>query len=178
MSMIDRYSVVAMSMGMGLAAFSISAVGLDAAPMESPSQQQIIDALRPPPPQTGPRARNIAVESAPLALDLSVGFELNSARLDAKGTRALDSLGGAFKSPDLAGQRFRIEGHTDASGRAAANQQLSERRALEVVNYLVTTHGIDRSLLEAIGKGQTEPLISDDPRDPRNRRVRVSLKSD
>jgi OOP family OmpA-OmpF porin len=144
-----------------------------ASPPELPSQQQIIEALKPP---TGPRMRNLGIEVAPVTLDISVGFQLNSSKLDAKGRQALDALAGALKSPDLSGQKFRIEGHTDASGRAATNQQLSERRAHEVVDYLVSTHGIDRTSLEAVGKGQSEPLIADNPRDPRNRRVRVALK--
>jgi outer membrane protein OmpA-like peptidoglycan-associated protein len=151
------------------------AMAQDVTPRELPSQQQIIDALTPP---KGPRLRNFSLEPAPpVTLDLSVGFEINSARLDAKGRQALDALAAALKGPELVEHQFRIEGHTDSSGRAAANQQLSERRALEVVRYLVT-HGVERTRLEAIGKGQTEPLIAENPRDPRNRRVRVALKDE
>ena len=156
-------------------AFAAPVMAQDVSPKELPSQQQIIEALTPP---KGPRTRNFSVEAAPpVTLDISVGFEINSARLDAKGRQALDALAAALKAPELAEHQFRIEGHTDSSGRAAANQQLSERRALEVVRYLVT-QGVERTRLEAVGKGQSEPLIAENPRDPRNRRVRVALKDE
>ena len=161
--------------GVWCVALAAPAMAQDPAPKELPSQQQIIEALA---PSKGPRLRNFSLEPAPpVTLDISVGFEVNSARLDAKGRQALDTLAAALKAPELAEHQFRIEGHTDSSGRAAANQQLSERRALEVVRYLVT-HGVERARLEAVGKGQSEPLIADNPRDPRNRRVRVALKDE
>ena len=151
------------------------ALAQEATPKELPTQQQIIEALT---PKKGPRLRNFSLEPAPpVTLDISVGFEINSARLDANGRQALDALAAALKTPELSEHQFRIEGHTDSTGRAAANQQLSERRADEVVRYLVT-HGVERTRLEAVGKGQTEPLIADNPRDPRNRRVRVALKDE
>ncbi len=62
-----------------------------------------------------------------------------------------------------------IEGHTDAYGSAEYNLELSRRRAVSVMRYLVG-HGVDSSRLVAIGKGKTAPL-SDNPFDSRNRRV-------
>ena len=62
-----------------------------------------------------------------------------------------------------------IEGHTDAYGGAEYNLELSRRRALAVMRYLVG-QGADGSRLVAVGKGKTEPL-TDNPFDSRNRRV-------
>lgn len=62
-----------------------------------------------------------------------------------------------------------IEGHTDAYGGDAYNLELSRRRAISVMRYLVA-HGIDGSRLVAVGKGKSDPLLQN-PFDPRNRRV-------
>jgi len=62
-----------------------------------------------------------------------------------------------------------IEGHTDAYGSAEYNLELSRRRALAVMRYLVG-QGADGSRLVAVGKGKTTPL-TDNPFDSRNRRV-------
>jgi OmpA-OmpF porin, OOP family len=62
-----------------------------------------------------------------------------------------------------------IEGHTDAYGSAEYNLELSRRRAIAVMRYLVG-HGVDESRLVAVGKGKTSPL-TDNPFDGRNRRV-------
>jgi len=50
-----------------------------------------------------------------------------------------------------------VTGHTDRIGSAAYNQKLSERRAQEVKNYIVS-QGIEGSRLQAIGKGMSEPV--------------------
>lgn len=51
-----------------------------------------------------------------------------------------------------------IEGHTDDVGSDQANQQLSQRRAESVVDYLVSEHRIDRSRLRAMGHGESRPI--------------------
>ncbi|HWD21800.1 MAG TPA: OmpA family protein [Burkholderiales bacterium] len=52
-----------------------------------------------------------------------------------------------------------IEGHTDRIGSPQANQRLSERRAEAVANYLVSK-GADRSKIETLGLGKTNPVKS------------------
>lgn len=68
--------------------------------------------------------------------------------------------------------RFSVEGHTDATGSAPANQKLSEARAEAVVARLVEM-GIDRSRLSARGFGQNTPIAdnSTDEGRAKNRRV-------
>jgi outer membrane protein OmpA-like peptidoglycan-associated protein len=63
-----------------------------------------------------------------------------------------------------------IEGHTDATGSDSYNLRLSRLRAMAVAEYLVTRQDIDPERLRVAGKGRNEPL-TDDPYDPRNRRV-------
>jgi OOP family OmpA-OmpF porin len=52
-----------------------------------------------------------------------------------------------------------VNGHTDRIGTEAYNQKLSERRANEVKNYIVS-QGIDASRLQAVGKGESEPVAA------------------
>lgn len=67
---------------------------------------------------------------------------------------------------------IQIIGHTDSKGSDEYNQGLSERRAGAVVSYL-KSNSISSSRLTAIGKGETDPIASNDTDDGRaqNRRV-------
>lgn len=51
--------------------------------------------------------------------------------------------------------RLEIISHTDAQGNDAANLQLSQKRSIAVMNYLISK-GIDKKRLKAIGKGETQ----------------------
>ncbi|MFT5444705.1 MAG: OOP family OmpA-OmpF porin [Myxococcota bacterium] len=76
-------------------------------------------------------------------------------------------------NPDL---RIRIDGHTDASGSAQLNQDLSEQRAAAVRNYLEGV-GIDSSRLETQGFGMTAPVASNDTAagKAKNRRCQMTV---
>ncbi|MDH3681566.1 MAG: OmpA family protein, partial [Acidimicrobiia bacterium] len=65
-----------------------------------------------------------------------------------------------------------VAGHTDSSGPDDYNQALSLARAESVVAYF-TAAGIDPSRLESVGRGEGEPIASNDSVDGRalNRRV-------
>ncbi|MBX3636068.1 MAG: OmpA family protein [Rubrivivax sp.] len=108
----------------------------------------------------------------PPSLSLAIPFEANSARLRPESGPLLGDLVAAMLSPELQAHRFVIEGHTDASGAAAANQRLSLQRAQEVRLYLVTL-GVAPDRLRAVGRGASAPVNPADPRAPENRRVRV-----
>lgn len=112
------------------------------------------------------------------AIDLDIGFALDSATLAAAATAQLDELAAALNSEKLAASRFRLAGHTDASGPAAYNQALSQRRAASVKAYLVERHGVDPARLETVGWGEEklkDPLA---PEAAVNRRVEVALIED
>jgi outer membrane protein OmpA-like peptidoglycan-associated protein len=59
------------------------------------------------------------------------------------------------------GMKIEISGHTDKTGSAAYNKQLSLRRAESVVQALIAK-GIDASRLIAVGYGKERPLVSND----------------
>ncbi|MES3006809.1 MAG: OmpA family protein [Pseudomonadota bacterium] len=69
-----------------------------------------------------------------------------------------------------------IEGHTDSTGDATYNLNLSERRADSVRSYLAN-HGVDSSRLEASGKGEGSPITGNNSAIDRqqNRRVEVII---
>lgn len=109
----------------------------------------------------------------PVQFDLLANFEFNSDRLTPAARENLDQFAKALKDPRLAGSKFEIDGHTDATGPEQYNMGLSERRANAVVSFL-TSQGIDPSALVAKGFGKTKPRVAN-PYSPLNRRVETHL---
>ena len=109
--------------------------------------------------------------AAPRGIGLAVPFALDSDQLTPEAKRIVDQLAEVFKMNP--GDRFVIEGHTDATGGEAHNKSLSERRAQAVINYLVTQHGLPRERFEGRGLGSAKLILPNDPTNGRNRRVQV-----
>jgi outer membrane protein OmpA-like peptidoglycan-associated protein len=106
-------------------------------------------------------------------LDFSISFAFDSAEIDQESYRTLDTLAGALKSNDLQKSRFLINGHTDSKGDEDYNQELSQRRANAVVQYLVAQHDIEPQRLKAIGFGETALKDLSDGESAINRRVEI-----
>jgi OmpA-OmpF porin, OOP family len=66
------------------------------------------------------------------AIDITVFFDYDSARLTEEASVQLEPLGHALQSRELLPYRFLIAGHTDASGDPAYNRSLSLKRAASV----------------------------------------------
>jgi len=110
-------------------------------------------------------------------VDLQIAFALDSARLLPEAQRQLGELARALQSPGLAGRHFLLAGHTDASGGAEHNRQLSLARAASVREYLAGA-GVDATRLSVTGYGAERPLEGRSPYDARNRRVEVRSLED
>ena len=105
--------------------------------------------------------------------DLLVNFEFDSDQLTAPAKENLAQFAKALLDPALKGQRFEIDGHTDAKGAEVYNFGLSERRAKSVVSFLAS-QGVDPSTLQAKGFGKTKPRVTD-PYSAENRRVETHI---
>lgn len=106
--------------------------------------------------------------------DLRLSFLLNSAELTAQAKEEAKVFADALRRPELSGKRFRIEGHTDASGPRALNVSLSQRRAAAVADYL-SSLGVARNRFEVRGYGPDRPLDGRKATAPDNRRVEALL---
>jgi outer membrane protein OmpA-like peptidoglycan-associated protein len=158
-------------------ALMVSPAWAQSVPSSNTSVQDFVNALKPPSNTRG-LARNLTVEAAriepPPRIDITVGFDFDSSRIQSDSKPVLQNLATAMKSDDLSKLRFRIEGHTDAKGSARYNDALSARRARSVLEFL-TDQGVAGDRLSSIGKGASDPLIADDVYSAKNRRVRVSV---
>lgn len=70
-----------------------------------------------------------------------------------------------------------VIGHTDRVGSASTNQALSLKRAEMIRSHLLSV-GIAADVIEAVGRGENEPLVptEDDVDEPKNRRVEISIR--
>lgn len=108
--------------------------------------------------------------AAPSSLTLPVQFDFDSVTISSAAREQLDALAEGIKL--LPPERLVvIEGHTDARGTDDYNQQLSQRRAAAVKNYLVQEHGIAADRLRDTGVGKRQPVPDTDPFAGVNRRV-------
>jgi len=74
-------------------------------------------------------------------------------------------------NPDL---KFEVDGHTDNSGNAQHNMELSQQRADAVKKQLVSM-GIDASRLTTKGFGDTKPISTNDTPDGKSNNRRVEF---
>ncbi|MBR9920631.1 MAG: OmpA family protein [Bacteroidetes bacterium] len=89
-----------------------------------------------------------------------VFFETGSANLTDLSRYELQNVAASMEQyPDMT---IEVAGHTDNTGDAAANQSLSESRALAVYNYLVNELNVDGSRLTSAGYGSNRPIDSND----------------
>ncbi|MDN3555950.1 OmpA family protein [Halomonas maura] len=109
-----------------------------------------------------------------LNMPSSVTFGFDSSELTMTARNALNDVSSVLTQyPET---RVNIAGHTDSTGEAAYNQQLSERRAQAVGNYLSQT-GVAANRLYMSGYGENQPVASNDTEAGRsqNRRVEITL---
>lgn len=103
-----------------------------------------------------------------------ITFPSASTRIDAESMPTLDRIAGILKGCRPA--RFEIGGHTDDSGRASANMELSLGRAEAVVDALLA-RGVFLERMVAKGYGEQDPIADNETEEGRalNRRIGVRL---
>ncbi len=102
-------------------------------------------------------------------------FKLNSAELNPKFTKGLDTLIANIKGRSF--KRMEVIGHTDSLGTHALNSALSLHRAETVKNYLASKLQYPSSSITASGKAALLPVTSNKTATGRqkNRRVEIIL---
>lgn len=111
-----------------------------------------------------------------VTMGASASFDVNKATLKPAGMAELDKLASDLgMMSSVAG--ITIVGHTDSTGADSYNQQLSERRANSVRDYL-GSKGVDPALMSTMGMGESQPIADNGTRDGRaqNRRVEITIK--
>ena len=105
-------------------------------------------------------------------------FDFNKSDLKEQGKAELHNLGELIKSQGIRVADIDVVGHTDSIGSAEYNQRLSERRAMAVKDYMVS-EGVSAAVIDAIGKGESDPTASNDTEEGRalNRRVDIHVGS-
>ncbi|MBF0450700.1 MAG: OmpA family protein [Candidatus Magnetomorum sp.] len=91
-----------------------------------------------------------------IRLNLKIEFESGKAEVESSSLNKIKEVAEIMeKYPNSAAV---IEAHTDSSGAAEYNLELSQKRAAMVVDYLSNFFGVDRSRLAAVGYGETRPI--------------------
>jgi outer membrane protein OmpA-like peptidoglycan-associated protein len=101
-------------------------------------------------------------------------FDFDSDRVKSDAAQNLRNLSSSLdKYPNSS---LLIVGHTDAVGSDDYNQTLSERRARSTAMYLAS-QGVSAARLQTVGRGETEPVSTneDETGRTRNRRVEVAI---
>jgi OOP family OmpA-OmpF porin len=148
----------------------------------------IVDADDACPDQAGPpnsvRERNgcprVVLEDKQIVILERVEFDTGKATIRPESESLLQAVAEVLQEhPELL--RVAVDGHTDNTGGAAFNRDLSKRRGAAVVKWLVD-NGVDASRLESRGFGPDKPRDSNDTEEGRqnNRRVEFNImkKSD
>lgn len=100
-------------------------------------------------------------------------FDYNKADLQTDSHSELNSLVEFLKSNE--GIKIEIIGHTDDQGSASYNLKLSKDRAMSVMEYL-SSNGITKERLSAVGFGKNKPIVSNDSNENRAKNRRVEFK--
>lgn len=108
------------------------------------------------------------------AYDLSgkvlFGSDLDS--LNGQSQAIVERIGKALLGVGIQG--VRVDGHADSSGKAAYNQQLSERRAQSVAKALIGV-GMQAQNIQRRGLGSTQPVADNRTSAGRTENRRVSI---
>ncbi|MGD2074337.1 MAG: OmpA family protein [Gammaproteobacteria bacterium] len=104
-------------------------------------------------------------------------FPSGGSKIEAENFTLMNKIIQAVKTfPDAS---IEISGHTDSTGSAQVNKQLSQRRAENVARFLVEVGGISPSRIIATGYGRERPVASNETPEGRaaNRRVEILINN-
>jgi OOP family OmpA-OmpF porin len=120
----------------------------------------------PPPPPPAP---------VPTQEPYVIGFGLDEATLDAEARALVTQI--KADTDAAPATRIMVVGHASRSGSAEHNMRLSQRRA-EAVKASLVDSNVQAASIETEARGETDTLVKtgDGVREPRNRRVEVTIE--
>jgi outer membrane protein OmpA-like peptidoglycan-associated protein len=124
----------------------------------------------------GTSVERISDDMLLIHFDSDILFSIDSANLSAGSKGSLDEIASVLNEyPKTA---IVVQGYTDSTGTEEHNQDLSERRAQAVKNYLVI-RGVDEVRMSTLGFGESSPIASNSTESGRrmNRRVDILIKA-
>jgi outer membrane protein OmpA-like peptidoglycan-associated protein len=109
-----------------------------------------------------------------LNIPSGITFAYDSADVQPQFQRTLDQVASTLAQYNET--YIDVYGHTDSTGSDAYNQDLSERRATSVADYLAG-HGVQTARIGTRGYGETQPIAANDTDAGRaaNRRVEIKI---
>jgi OOP family OmpA-OmpF porin len=120
-----------------------------------------------------PRARIIQEESA-IVITQQVQFDHGKATIKPESDGLMTDVADVLKEhPEI--EEVEIQGHTDNTGPANVNRNLSQARAQSVRKWLVD-HGVEGKRLKAKGYGPDKPIAGNDSDAGRAKNRRVEFK--
>ncbi len=117
----------------------------------------------------------VRVEGSQIVILQQVNFATGNDRIEASSFGLLSEVARVMNDhPEIV--RVAVDGHTDNVGNAAKNMDLSRRRALSVLRWLVE-HKVDERRLEARGFGPRRPIADNKTAEgkAKNRRVEFQI---
>ena len=112
-----------------------------------------------------------------ISLASGASFNTGSAVLSTAGKAELDSLVVKLNKVGSGLKSVTVEGHTDSSGPASFNQNLSQKRSDAVKAYLVSK-GIAANIIIPKGFGESQPIATNESAAGRAQNRRVEIKVD
>ncbi|MHA6718157.1 OmpA family protein [Sphingomonas sp. RS6] len=109
-----------------------------------------------------------------LRMPSNVTFDTNQVAIQPQFRATLDQVADVLRNYNQT--LVDVYGHTDSQGSESYNQDLSERRARSVADYL-SMRGVDSRRIGTRGFGETQPIASNDTEAGRaeNRRVEIKI---
>ncbi|PSQ63792.1 MAG: OmpA family protein [Bacteroidetes bacterium QH_1_61_8] len=113
-------------------------------------------------------------EGIKVTFDSGILFKFDSATIQGEAEENLMEFANTMQ--DFEESNILIVGHTDAKGTEEYNQDLSEDRSQSAADF-ITRNGISSDRIRTVGKGEAEPVASNDTEEGRrqNRRVEIAI---
>lgn len=127
----------------------------------------------PAPAAPAPEPARVEVKQDHIEIGEKIQFELDKANIMEASHSLLNEIVAVLQQHANI-KKVDIIGHTDSDGSDTYNQDLSDRRAKAVLTYLAG-HGIDGARLSAKGKGESQPIASNDTADGKEKNRRVEF---